>query len=94
MQQAVTMLCTLQDLQAQLCSEQEAVAKKEVELQAVHSQMDELEAQLATARNPGADARPQSSQGSEPPLMLPAPSDPQVCSVPDTTSHVQHSRPF
>ncbi len=83
------MLFALQDLQAQLCSEQEAVAKKEAELQAVHGQMDELEAQLATAQNSAA-AQPRSSQGSEPPLMLPAPSDPQVCLAPVHNIHLQH----
>ena len=81
----------MQDLQAQLCSEQEAAAKKEAELQAVQRQVDELEAQLAKAQNAAPDIQPRDSQGSEPPLMLPAPSDPQVCPMPWMPADIHHA---
>lgn len=85
----MTPFCALQGLQAQLCAEQEASAKKEGELQDVHCQRVALAAQLAHAEGAGAETQSQGSPGSEPPLMLPAPSDPQVCPLPGHTTNAK-----
>ena len=79
--------CALQDLQAQLCLEQQASARSETELQAVHRQRQHLEAQLVEAQKPVADTRPSDFQGSQLPLMLPAPADHQVGPVPQCSPY-------
>ena len=69
----------MQDLQAKLSSEQEACAKRGAELEAVHHEKQELEAMLAQAGDSGSDRQYKDSHSSGQPLMLPAPSEPQVC---------------
>ena len=89
---AESALHAVQDLQAQLFSEQQASAQSEAQLQTVRWQREELEAQLTGARNPVADTQPIASQGSEPPLMLPAQSEPQVCPAPERQPNMKSHR--
>ena len=77
----MTALCASQALQAQLCAEQEAGAAKEAALEAAQRQREALEAQLQDAQNSGPDMQHRNSGSSEPPLLLPATSDSQVCPV-------------
>lgn len=70
----------MQDLQAQLASEQDAGARKDAELEALYQHRDELEARLADAQAPGNTGQRMTVSASGPALILPAPSDSQVWS--------------
>lgn len=68
----------MQDLQAQLASEQDAGARKDAELEALYQHRDELGARLADAQAPGTTGQRRTVSASGPALILPAPSDSQV----------------
>lgn len=73
----------MQELQAKLASQQEAGARKDAELEAVHRHREELEAMLAEADRAPEAGRQHSDFGRpEPALLLPAPSGSQVCWLP------------
>ena len=68
----------MQDLQAQLASEQDAGARKDTELEALYRHRDGLEARLADAQAPCTTGQRRTASASGPALILPAPSDSQV----------------